>query len=264
MSTSTRSRIDVCLASYNGHKHICEQIASILSQFQKHDEIVVVDDASIDDTILLLTELSDRRVRVIKHAHNLGVLKTFEDALKASSGDIIFLCDQDDIWLPDKIEKVMRVFSSDPSVTLVLTNGEFLDASGHPMGRMMHPPGRVPLGAVANLIRNRYQGSAMAFRRELLEAVLPFPDGIPMHDSWIGIVNAIVGRAAYIPDKLMLYRQHDNSVTKRIHGPVHRMIAQRWSLIINILRRFGVLRRIRKRLQERRWTVDSVATLLSE
>jgi hypothetical protein len=157
----------------------------------------------------------------------------------------------------------MQIFNTDPSVTLVLTNGELIDASGQRLGRPLHRKNRVPLGVLSNLIRNRYQGCAIAFRRELLDAVLPFPDGIPMHDQWIGIVNAIVGRAAYIPDSLILYRQHKNSVTSRTHGPLLRMLAQRWSMIINILRRARVLLNARRRFRERPWASHAAPQLTS-
>jgi len=253
----------VCVCTFNGSRFIRRPLGSVLPQLVNGGEVTIVDDASSDETCDILEEFVDERSRVLTHSHNLGVVKTFEHALEEASGDIIFLCDQDDIWLPNKVEKVMEIFETDPSITLVLTNGEMMDASGQPTGCMLHPRKHVPLGAVANLIRNRYQGSAMAFRRELLRAVLPFPDGIPMHDAWIGMVNSIVGRAAYIPDKLMLYRQHEHSVTKRTHGPVHRMVAQRWSLFINILRRLGLLLRVRRRLQEQPWTFDSLTTFSS-
>lgn len=253
-----RSGVSVCMAAYNGKAFVQEQLQSVLDQLDSQDEVIIVDDASRDDTLATIAGIQDERVRTVRHVRNLGVIRAFEHALREASREVILLCDQDDIWLPDKVDKMMRIFDTSPSITLVLTNGELMDALGRPLGRTLHPCRSVQLGAIANLIRNRYQGSAMAFRRELLDAVLPFPDGIPMHDAWIGIVNAIVGRAAYIPDKLMLYRQHENSLTRRSRGPACQMVTQRWRLMINILRRSRVLLQVRKHLRKQPWRLHNV------
>lgn len=243
--------ISICIATYNGERYIREQVESILHQLDCEAEIVIVDDASTDGTIRILENFSDSRICIIRHNQNLGVLRTFERALGEATGEVLFLCDQDDVWQPEKVEKVIRIFDADPSVTLVLTNGEMVDSSGHSLGKALHDTGRIPLGLIANLIKNRYQGSVMAFRREVLEAALPFPRDIPMHDAWIGLVNSIVGRAQYNPAELIKYRQHDRSLTKRRHGPVGRMIAQRWMLAACLLRRLFRLIAVRRQLRKR-------------
>lgn len=256
----SKSGISVCLAAYNGARYIRGQIASILPQLLAGDEVVVVDDASTDETVAILDSFQDDRIRIVRQDHNCRVLKTFEHALREARGDVIFLCDQDDIWMPEKVDTVMHAFKTDPSVTLVLSNGELIDSDGRSMGRTLYSCDRVPLGVVSNLIKNHYQGSAMAFRKEILEALLPFPKGIPMHDSWIGLGNAIMGCAAYLPDKLILYRQHDKNVSKRKHGTILRMIAQRFSLMLSVLFRLGVLLRVRRRLQKQVQILEGVTS----
>jgi len=246
---SQRPLLSVCMAAYNGARFIREQAGSVLRQLEPEDELIVADDASQDETVSILEGLGDPRVHVLRHAQNSGVTRAFESALRQANGEIIFLCDQDDVWREDKVRRVLAVFENSPCTTLVLTNGELMDAQGCSLGEMLHTGARLPLGAAANLIKNRYQGSTMAFRREILEAVLPFPEGIPMHDSWIGIVNALVGKAAYLPQSLILYRRHPGNATSRQHGPMRKMVAQRWSLLRALASRRKALAQARESLR---------------
>jgi glycosyltransferase involved in cell wall biosynthesis len=234
-------RVSVCIAACNGARFIREQVQSILPQLGAGDELIVVDDASRDETVAILEELRDWRLRVIRQEANAGVCRTFENALKEARGEIIFLCDQDDVWRNDKVARVLEAFERDPGATLVLSNGELMDGEGHALGETLQAGESLALGAVANLIRNRFQGSAMAFRREILAAALPFPACIPMHDSWIGIVNALVGRAVYLPQCLIWYRRHERNATSRRHGPVRLMLLQRWNLVKALASRSGEL-----------------------
>jgi glycosyltransferase involved in cell wall biosynthesis len=246
---NSRTRLSVCMAAYNGARFIGEQVASALTQLGSADELIVADDASTDETVRILEGFRDPRVRVLRHAQNSGVIKAFERALRQATGEIVFLCDQDDVWRESKVARVLAAFENSPGTTLVLTNGELMDAHGHALGEFLHSGARVPLGVAANLIRNRYQGSTMAFRREILDAALPFPAGIPMHDSWIGLVNALVGSAVYLPESLIFYRRHESNATSRRHGPIHRMLAQRWSLFKALVSRREALVRTRKALR---------------
>ena len=234
------------MAAHNGARFIREQVESILSQLRPGDELIVVDDASSDDTVAILASYRDPRIRIIPQAPNCGVLKTFERALREATGEIIFLCDQDDIWRGDKIDKTLQAFKRLPGATLVLSNGDLIDSRGRLLQEALHAGDRLPLGVASNLLKNRYQGSTMAFRREILQAALPFPGGIPMHDSWIGMVNAVVGRAVYLPQKLIFYRRHGDNATSRRHGPLHRMAAQRWGLLKALICRAGALLRVRR------------------
>jgi glycosyltransferase involved in cell wall biosynthesis len=244
------------MATYDGALFIQEQIASILQQLGAEDEIVVVDDASKDETVAIVERFRDPRIHIFRHGSNCGVVRAFERAIGETAGEIIFLSDQDDIWHPDKVATMMKAFAADPRVTLVLSNGELIDSNGRSLSLQLYGNDRFPLGVLPNLIKNRYQGSTMAFRKEVLEAALPFPDGIPMHDSWIGLVNAVVGRAVYLPDRLVFYRRHHNNVTAGRHGAVKHMLAQRGALAKNLICRMGTLARLHKKLRQR---VESTA-----
>jgi glycosyltransferase involved in cell wall biosynthesis len=251
-------KLSVCMAAHNGSRYIHEQIASILPQLGKRDELIVVDDASGDNTTALIESFGDGRVRVMRNVQNVGAVRSFERAVQLASGDIIFLSDQDDIWHSDKVRAFITRFAADPTVTLVIGNGELIDADGRPLGERIYSNGSFATGVLANLLKNRYQGAAMAFRREVAEVALPFPKGIPMHDSWIGLVNAIIGKAAYLDEPLLLYRRHGSNSTVGKHGPIPRMLAQRWTLARELACRAGRLVRARRELKRKRRTVKEI------
>ena len=254
-SIPRHEKLSVCMAAHNGSHYIHEQITSILPQLGKADEVIVVDDGSEDDTAALIESFGDSRVRVVRNVHNVGVVRSYERALQLASGNIIFLSDQDDLWHSDKVRAFITRFAADPSVSLVISNGELIDAAGRSLGERLYSNGSVATGVLANLIKNRYQGSTMAFRREVAEVALPFPEGLPMHDSWIGLVNAIVGKAAYLDEPLLFYRRHGSNVTTGKHGPATRILAQRWRLARELVCRAGRLlhakRDLKKKLSRR-------------
>ena len=227
-------KISVCMATYNGERFLREQLSSILSQLGNVDEIVLVDDSSTDETVHIAEKFSDSRIRIFRQARNCGVLKTFERALEEAGGEIIFLADQDDIWRPNKVSKIMSLFSDRPDLSLVLSDSFIVDARGQIISETRFRSGRFHSSALQNFIRNRYLGCAMAFRRSILGYCLPFPCDIPMHDMWIGIVNQFVGKTAFINEPLMSYRRHDRNATPESHAPIGQMILWRWALAKNL------------------------------
>ena len=118
------------MAVYNGAAYLLPQFESILTQLRTADEVVVVDDASQDDSADVLRNLSDSRLHVYRNETNLGVLASFEKALKLAHGDILFLSDQDDLWLPGKVDKIIEVFSLNPEITLVTSDAQIIDKCG--------------------------------------------------------------------------------------------------------------------------------------
>jgi glycosyltransferase involved in cell wall biosynthesis len=239
------------MAAYNGSRYIHEQIASILPQLEQRDELIVVDDDSEDNTTALIESFADSRVRLVRNEHNFGVTRSFERALQLASGDIIFLSDQDDVWRADKVRTILLAFDSDPRLTLVISGVEVTDLAGNCV--FLPVRGRVPFrgGVLRTLVKNSYQGCAMAFRKAVAEASLPFPKDLPMHDSWIGLVNAIIGKAAYLDEPLLFYRRHGSNATTHKHGPATRMLAQRWKLARELVCRAGRLLRARRELKKK-------------
>jgi len=203
-------KISVCMATYNGEKFIKEQLASILHQLDETDEVIISDDSSTDETVNIIESFDDARVRIYKDQVFKSPIFNFENALKKSSGDYIFLADQDDIWMPGKVE-IIKTFLVD--YDLVLSDANIIDAEGNIINDSFYLFNNSKNGLINNIIKNSYLGCTMAFNKRLLERALPFPNDIPMHDWWIGVLGEWFGRTIFIKDKLISYRRHGNNAS---------------------------------------------------
>jgi glycosyltransferase involved in cell wall biosynthesis len=210
-------KISACMASYNGGKFVDAQLQSILPQLKPDDELVIIDDGSTDDTLDRITKIGDARIRLRMHERNVGVVATFEDALRSATGDVLFLCDDDDVWAPTKVRRFMDIFANQPEVEIVQSRVRMIDENDRPMpDSRINRKGRFLPGFWRNLYKNHYQGSAMAIRASLLGRVLPFPArrGF-LHDAWIGTRNDLLGgRTAFIDEDLLFYRRHSNNASR--------------------------------------------------
>lgn len=226
--------ISVCMATYNGTAYLKLQLISILSQLRNNDELVLVDDHSSDATLELVNEICDKRIHVYQNHVNLGVQLSFERAISLASGDLIFLSDQDDLWHPNKIANYIDVFTSSPEVTLVLSDARIVDKNGALLvDSFFATRGCFKSGVVSNLIKNKYLGCVMAFRRELLSKILPFPSLIPQHDMWIGLINGVYGKAHFISQPLIDYRRHDTNASLASYNKRgHPLNMIKWRLIL--------------------------------
>ncbi len=202
--------ISVCIATYNASKYINAQIVSILGQLASNDEVIVSDDLSTDDTVEIITSINDARIKVIKSNIRLGVIKNFERSLYAAKGDIIFLSDQDDIWLPNKVEVCLDQLAN---FILVVSDCVVVDANLNSLSPSFFELKNSKKGIFRNIYKNSYIGCCIAFRKELLDIALPFPATIPMHDVWLGLLAEISGNVDFLPNKLLLYRRHDNNTS---------------------------------------------------
>lgn len=229
--------VSVCMAAYNGERYIVAQLQSILVQLSDHDEVIVVDDGSTDGTRDLVRALRDERIRLIEHEHNQGMSHTFEDALRGASNDIIFLSDQDDLWVPDKIGTIRQAFLDNPNVTLIVTDSSLIRADGSMLLKSyLGRYGPFRLGFWANLMKNRYGGHNLAFRASILPDILPLPHNFDvLHDQWIGLRHSLVyGDALYIDRPLTLSRRHEatwsagrkrSSLLNKIHRRIQLFLA---------------------------------------
>ena len=202
--------ISVCMATYNGGKYIKEQMESILSQLSDNDEVVVSDDGSKDDTINVLVAFKDKRIKIYRNEGRHGVVPNFENALKHSSGDIIFFSDQDDIWDRDKVRICVEALEN---VDLVVHNSDVAYENGSDRHEDFFLLRQSGAGYWKNLIRNSFIGSCMAFRKEIKDYVLPFPKHILWHDMWIGLMVERHGKTKFISDKLLYYRRHGDNAS---------------------------------------------------
>jgi glycosyltransferase involved in cell wall biosynthesis len=203
--------VSVALAAYNGEKYIAEQINSVLPELGDDDEIIISDDNPSGKTKQAVLSLGDPRIRYIEGSGS-GVVKNFENALNHCRGDYIFLCDQDDVWLPGKVKRVMEEF--DKGASLVLHNAEITDKNLVPYGKTCFELYGSNSRFLKNFIRNSFVGCCMAFRREILDFTLPFPDKLPMHDWWIALSVIKRGdKISLIDEPLIYWRRHSGNVT---------------------------------------------------
>lgn len=212
-----KGKISVCMATYNGVCYIREQLDSILCQLGPEDEIIISDDGSLDGTLDVIASLKDSRIRVVRHVRDPKIRRTpeivganFENALSHCSGEYIFISDQDDIWLPNKVEKM---FASLQTKAIVACNARIL-ADGEVTDRCIYRD-KIP---VKNFVlrRGKYYGCCIAFRAKMLRYVLPFPTRLPLYDYWIGCISEVVGGADYISEPLVLHRVHDSNTSRTL------------------------------------------------
>jgi glycosyltransferase involved in cell wall biosynthesis len=236
-------KVSVCMATYNGEQYFEAQLRSILDQLSEHDEVIVVDDASRDRTRERVIAFKDSRIKLIEHVKNRGVVETFEEAVRNASGDVLFLSDGDDIWAPDKVRKVLQAFVENPRSQIVATGIRLIDENGQPLDSRLYTKNRKFTPALLpNLLRNRFQGSAMAFRSSLLPTILPFPKRkLFLHDAWIGACNRVAGgETVYLDEPLLYYRRHASNFSKPMG--LQRRVSARAQLILSLGARWLVLR----------------------
>lgn len=214
--TMNRKPISVCIATYNGQMYIEQQLRSILMQLDDDDEVIIVDDCSKDETVSTILKMHDKRIKILINDHNIGVLQNFEKAITLSKNEYIFLSDQDDIWVENKVEYIMNIFLN-RDVDLINHDAVIIDINGHKIFDSMFVLCKSGSGIIKNFIRDTYMGSAMAFKKKVATDVFPMPKRIgPMHDAWIGICSEILGyKVLFDPSPLINYRRHENNVSKR-------------------------------------------------
>jgi glycosyltransferase involved in cell wall biosynthesis len=213
--------ISVALCTYNGAKFIQEQLGSILSQETPVQEIVICDDASTDGTLAILKKYQNdypKIIRVFENRENLGYVLNFEKALSLCTKDINFLCDQDDVWYPNKVSETLHFFKKNPEVDLVAHNLNLSDSAMHqtfwdlknfkPTENALE---RKELLQQLLIEGNVFPGMSVAIRKELLHLYLPLQkvDAMMIHDFEM-IVKSLRDEKFGIIDKVLaMYRKHD-------------------------------------------------------
>jgi glycosyltransferase involved in cell wall biosynthesis len=217
-------QVSVALCTYNGARFVRAQIESILRQVPRPAQLIVSDDGSTDGTLAIVQELAGSSladgvdVVVLTGDEPLGVTRNFQRAVSAADGALIALSDQDDVWHEGRLQRIVARFASDDALLLVHTDADLVDAAGVPLGRTLFESLEIApeeLGAElagrafdAFIRRNLATGATVVFRRRLLESTLPFADGW-VHDEWLAVVAAAVGRVEVLPESTIDYRQHD-------------------------------------------------------
>ena len=213
-------KISVALCTYNGSRYLQEQLHSIVGQSRQPDEIVVCDDSSNDSTVEMLNRFerdSGLCVRIHRNEQTLGSTKNFEQAIAHCDGDLIVLCDQDDVWEDDKIQCLEEAMERNPKAAYVFSDAHVVDEYLHPVGHTLWEAvgfGRrerrlVELGQAATVLLryNVATGATMAFRAKHKQLILPIPEGW-IHDGWSALVLAMVAPCTFVDKPLIRYRQH--------------------------------------------------------
>ena len=202
--------ISIALATYNGGRFLREQLDSIYAQTWRNIEVVASDDRSSDDTVAILEEYGQSHgLRYEINDENLGFVRNFEKILARCTGDFIALADQDDIWLPEKLERLIAgIGDSD----LVYSDAFLLDEAGGTLpGTLMTTSGVRPVSGrefqyfVCNAC---VTGCTTLFHRALLKHALPIPGSETYLDWWLAVVASRHGGVRYLPERLVRYRQH--------------------------------------------------------
>ncbi|HEV2863865.1 MAG TPA: glycosyltransferase family 2 protein [Pyrinomonadaceae bacterium] len=218
-------RISVALCTYNGESYLEHQLESIARQTRKPDELVVCDDQSNPVTKKILKDFAARAcfpVRLFFNQVNLGTFKNFEQAIELCTGDVIALSDQDDVWHPHKLSRLASVFSAKPKVGLAFSDAEVVMHDLRPAAfnlweRTFCPQDQKLFKAgkafEVLLKRNVVTGATMAFRSQFKELILPITETVyRYHDGWIALMIAAAAEVEFIPEPLILYRQHDEQL----------------------------------------------------
>ncbi|MBQ4407180.1 MAG: glycosyltransferase family 2 protein [Bacteroidales bacterium] len=228
--------ISVCLATYNGEKFLREQLDSILCQLSENDEIVISDDSSTDGTREIIKSYNDRRIKLYINNGKHGYVTNFENAFVHSNGEYIFLSDQDDIWLPNKIDAVMQSLKS---FDLVMHDANIVNGNGQNLGKTFYSIIKHRKNSfIANWLRPRFLGCCMAFNRNVLEKALPMTS--LDHDYWIGMLALYKFKVVFLNDALINYRRHGNNVSstsEKNTNSLYHKLSKRFKLIVNLFAR---------------------------
>jgi glycosyltransferase involved in cell wall biosynthesis len=216
-------RFSVAMCTYNGARFVGAQLASIAAQTRRPDELVVCDDRSPDETASVVERFAATAafpVRLHVNERNLGSTKNFERAVSLCEGDLIALCDQDDVWLPCKLARLEEEFARAPGAGLVFSDAEVVDEDARPTGRRLweslgferaeRERLRAGKGLGELLAGATVTGATAALCARFRRLVLPIPEDLPLiHDAWIALLVACVAGVMPIEEPLVLYRRHD-------------------------------------------------------
>ncbi len=215
--------ISVALCTYNGEAFLQQQIDSILNQTLKVGEIIVCDDGSTDTTISILQKYSKNNPNLFKiciNKINLRSVKNFEKAIGLCTGEIIFLSDQDDVWVENKVEKYVEHFNENPTIDVLASNGFCIDENNnvHEKYAIWDVPNFLTEQKVEfyyfkiiSYLENIATGASFAFRKKITQKIVPFPilNGFH-HDEWIAIVSSYNNSFEMLHEKYFYYRIHNS------------------------------------------------------
>ena len=245
---SSRTRLSIAMTTYNGGAYVREQLESFAAQTRLPDELVVCDDVSTDDTVSQVEAFASTapfEVRIERNPTNLTTTPNFEKAIGLCTGDVIFLSDQDDVWMPEKLEAVAEHFDAHPRAGALFVNGQVCNERLEPLGHDMweaqwfHPDEqeRVRAGRATEVFVKHVvaSGNTLAFRGRYKSLVLPFPDLHDCADAWIAFLIASVSDFDILDRDLIRYRVHgQNQFGMHRHSLLEQFERARWQISAGI------------------------------
>lgn len=216
-----RERVHIVLATYNGERFLREQMESVLAQTYENITVEVCDDGSTDGTEAIVREYEtqDERVKLHLNPHNLGYVKNFLEGVKRCTAPYVMLCDQDDIWQKDKVEKTLLAMQQAEKKkvgkpVLVFTDAVNFDSeTGEELG-FFHETSHLDVKKVdtAHLfMENKCIGCTMMMNRAILPYLEELPEEIRVHDWWLALICSHFGTIEYVPQATLRYRQHEEN-----------------------------------------------------
>lgn len=206
--------LSVCIATYNGARFLPEVFPSILTQLSEDDEVIVIDDASQDNTFELLQALNDARIKIVRNSKNVGAPESFFKALRFATNDVIVLADQDDKWLSQKASFIRTVFETS-SVELLIHNAYIIE-NGRLLSQTLFEHKKSAAGGIKNFISNGFIGCCMAFRKSLIPIAIPYFTKFPVyHDQFIGMAATFSGaEIRFDPTCLIYFNRHSSNLSQ--------------------------------------------------
>lgn len=231
--------ISIALAAYNGSKYIREQLDSILVQTYQDFELIVCDDCSTDNTLQILTEYAnkDNRIKIFENEKNLGFKKNFEKAISLCSGEYIALSDQDDIWIENHLEVLLREIKQ---YDAVCGDSELIDSCGNSLGiKFMDYVVNFHYADInyiyLELLRgNKFQGATMLLRTDFVKKCIPVPESLDYHDWWFCCCSCMENGFKAVFNVVTKYRMHNDSITNsKEKTPFERVVIDNLNFLFN-------------------------------
>jgi glycosyltransferase involved in cell wall biosynthesis len=219
------------MATYNGALYIKEQLDSILEQIGPDDELIIADDGSTDDTCKIIESYADSRISLNRNPATLGHVQNFAKLISLARGKYIALSDQDDIWVANRLDRMISALEASPRLSVVI--GDFAEINGDgELTGPVHALGKSPSWMFGQLIliflgRMRYFGCTFIFRSDLKKYVLPIPNAMDAHDVWIAMNACIHGRIVHVGEVGLLHRIHGRNLTPKRRRSLPRVFRAR-------------------------------------
>lgn len=243
VSTPLRSyTIDILMATYNGEKFLSEQLDSIVNQTYCDWKLYIHDDGSSDATVSIIqryvSKYPDQITFINDGIKTGGAKNNFTYLMSFSYSQYITFCDQDDIWLPYKLETIISLLRRND---LVISDVIIVNELNHVLNDSFYQINHSKKGFLNNLVHNSYIGCAMAFNRKLYDKAMPIPKNIPMHDWWVGLIGEAFGTVIFTDKKLMYYRRHCTNASQtgeESQYSLFKKISFRGSIVLYIILRW--------------------------